>query len=683
MTRAASVVPNTVNDSDRTVDVIWTTGAGVRRWLPGVGAICEELSLDPKAVKLDRLNNRAPLLKDHQGYDTDCVIGVVVEGTAKVDGKVGTATVRFTKAGIDPEADKIYDKVKDGILTKLSVGYDPYEMVQTDRAVDGLPVYLVTLWEPGELSVVPMGADDSTAFRSAETNKRTQCVLMQQETTMTLIPDENKTTAGSASPGESAAVTATRAAAQARVENAKAIAAAEEEARQAAVAAERTRSGAIRALARQHGMGDTWAQNLVDAGTSVDEARAAILTDLAQRDAQFSPVGALRIGAGDDERDKWIRGNAAALLHRTGYVDLVKRAKEKMPDHPAFKDLTLDPGEFLGLTPLEMAREYLKRGRVDARGMDPMTIVGRAFTLVRGGGQTASDFAILNENVLNKVMLGGYVMQDVTWPLFCTSKDVKDFRASGQYRNGALPSLATVGENGEYPMGVIPDGAKYTIATERHGIKFGLSREAIVNDDLGAVAQAAEGFGQAANFKLEDDVFAMLLQNSGLGPTQTDAQPFFHANRANVNATGSALSVAGLDADRVVMRAQKDPSGRRFLNLRPGVLLVPDSLYGQALVINDAQYDTDKVANGRQQEPNRVRGLFTTIVGTPQLTGTRRYLFGTNLDAIVIAFLMGYGRAPRIESRDGWNVDGIEWRITHYAKAQMGDPKSALTNAGV
>ena len=82
------------------------------------------------------------------------------------------------------------------------------------------------------------------------------------------------------------------------------------------------------------------------------------------------------------------------------------------------------------------------------------------------------------------------------------------------------------------------------------------------------------------------------------------------------------------------------------------------------------------------QEPNRVRGLFRDVVGTPRLTGTRRYIFAQTGDAIVVAFLLGYSKAPNIESMNGWNVDGVEWKVTLYAKAQTGDPKAAVTNIG-
>src|SRR5262245_53579562 len=114
LVRVGSVVPSTVNVEARTVDVIWTTGAAVLRGY--FDKFWEELDLDPKSVRLKRLNNGAPLLNAHSAYDANGVIGVVVSGTAVVDGKRGTATVRFAREGIDPIADAIFAKVVDGVI---------------------------------------------------------------------------------------------------------------------------------------------------------------------------------------------------------------------------------------------------------------------------------------------------------------------------------------------------------------------------------------------------------------------------------------------------------------------------------------------------------------------------------------------------------------------------------------
>ena len=82
--RAADLLPSSIDREARTIDVVWSTGARVRRH-PFFGeAFDEELAMDPRAVRLDRLNGGAPLLKVHDASALDSVIGSVEPGTARI-----------------------------------------------------------------------------------------------------------------------------------------------------------------------------------------------------------------------------------------------------------------------------------------------------------------------------------------------------------------------------------------------------------------------------------------------------------------------------------------------------------------------------------------------------------------------------------------------------------------------
>lgn len=678
ITREAAFLPETINEEERTVELTWTTGARVLRgfW----DRYWEELSLDPKHVRMKRLNNGAPLLNQHYG-STDAVIGVVEEAT--LDGKRSRAKVRFAKAEDDPEADRIFRKVRDGILQNISVGYSTYKMEKVEDGADKIPVYRAVDWEPYELSVVAMGADDGAGFRSQPdpTKNTTPCVFVTPRSAPvtkakeTAMADEDNTET------ESPAIVATREVAKQKIEDAKQRAAIAEEAKQAAIIAERERTSGIKAIARQTKLGSAWADKMIEINATVEEARKAALDAIADEPDEIDGNTGLRICAGDDARDKFVRGASAWMFERTGTRALLEKAKKKNPE--SFAGVSFDGGEFRGYSPLELARLSLERQGVRTRGMSKMDLLAAAFTH-RGGMQTTSDFAIMLENVIGKVLLGAYETEEHTWQLICGTEQLPDFRDSNRYRTGSVGSLESIAEHGEYKNGAIPDAGKYAVATERKGKIFALTREVLVNDDMGALTNLAKEFGRAAGRTIENEFYALLALNSGMGPTMSDSNPFFHTGRSNVNTTGSVLSVAGLDADRVVMRAQKDPSGLDYLTLSPAVLLVPDALRGTALVLNDAQYDPD-TAN-KLQKPNMVRGLFRDVVGTPRLASntTRRYLFTDPSDAaaFVVAFLEGYGRGPLLESKEGWRTDGVEWRVTLYAKVQPGDPKGAVTNAG-
>lgn len=687
LTREAAILPKTLNDETRTVDVIWTTGSRVRRGY--FQQYWEQLSLDPKAVRMKRLNNGAPLLNAHQDWDANDVIGLVEPGTAVLDsGKRGIATVRFAKAEDDPEADQIYRKVKDGIIQNISVGYQTYEMTKvSDGGADKIPIYEATDWEPYELSVVPCGADDGAGFRAAGT-ERHPCVFLntrKQQERKPMDPTtepETGTEAGGSPDAASAAVAATQAALTARNAHAKELAAAQKAAAQEAERKERARTVAIRNLADEAGIGQQWASDLIEAGCTIEQAREQLLHSMFKRDQETPPLdGHVRVAAGEDSRDKWMRCASAWLLERSGQREMLEDAKKKLPRAREFQGLDFETGygEFNGLSPLDLARSCLERGGVRTKGIGKMDLIGRAFMHRSGNFQTTSDFGTLLENVLGKVLLGAYATQPNTFESFTKRDVVPDFRTSNRYRTGSIPGLDVILEHGEYKNGAIPDGAKYPLTTQRTGKIFALSREAIVNDDMGALTDLATQFGKAAMRTIENAVYALINANSGLGPTQGDGQPFFHANRSNVNATGAAISVDAIDLDAAALAQQKDPNGQDFLDLQPAVLLVHRQLRGTADVLNRAEYDTTVQ---KFQVPNKVRGLFRQVIGSPRLTDTkRRYLIADPLDWIVVAWLEGYA-GPVLENQMGWRVDGVEWKVTVYAKAQMGDPKGALTNAG-
>ncbi|EEC6967532.1 phage major capsid protein [Salmonella enterica subsp. enterica serovar Tallahassee] len=113
----------------------------------------EILVHDKDAVDLDVLNDKASLLFNHE-FDNH--IGVVVPGSARIDEDgVGRALVKFSQVG--QLANETYDKVKEGTMSKVSVGYTVLE----GYADFSKGVYYVTKWQPYEISIVSVPADSS------------------------------------------------------------------------------------------------------------------------------------------------------------------------------------------------------------------------------------------------------------------------------------------------------------------------------------------------------------------------------------------------------------------------------------------------------------------------------------------------------------------------------------------
>lgn len=162
--RASEFTPASFSEDDNSVDVVWTTGATVRRYSYDIGEFDEELVLGGKSVRMDRLNGGAPLLDTHNKYELRDIIGTVIPGSAKINGKVGTARVLLSRA---PEHAGIVANIQAGVIRNLSVGYKIHAVERIEK--DGtIPVVRVTDWEPFEISAVPVGADAGAGIREAE-----------------------------------------------------------------------------------------------------------------------------------------------------------------------------------------------------------------------------------------------------------------------------------------------------------------------------------------------------------------------------------------------------------------------------------------------------------------------------------------------------------------------------------
>lgn len=188
MIREASFAPATIDENDRTVELVWTTGARARQFSWSLGEFEEELDVSEDAVDLTRLNSgNANLLADHE-TELGSVLGVIERAWIDKSKHEGHAVVRFAKDNDD--IDKIWNLVRQGILRSISVGYTVQEY---ETYLDGdAKVYRAVKWTPLELSAVTVPADAGATFRAKREQKT--CIVRDhcdtKEKTMSKREDE-------------------------------------------------------------------------------------------------------------------------------------------------------------------------------------------------------------------------------------------------------------------------------------------------------------------------------------------------------------------------------------------------------------------------------------------------------------------------------------------------------------
>ena len=423
-------------------------------------------------------------------------------------------------------------------------------------------------------------------------------------------------------------------------------------------------------------------QAMLDPAMSIDAVRARALDVLGARAQPLTPAGATpSVQAGADVRDRELVAASDWLCFRAamesrgadGSTDRLPRSAD--PNNP-----------FRGFSLLALAEHFLRLRGVNTTRMTRVEIATEAMRprVLAAAGHTTSDFPTLLQNVLNKLLVAAYQGAPVTWPRFCRIGDLTDFRAHLRYRIGTFSDLAEKNEAGNFQQGTVKDAERESLTGKSKGRLFVITREMIVNDDLQAFADIIRGLGRVGARTVEKDVFALLALNSGNGPTMSDSNPLFHASHNNI-ATAAVPTMAAVDAARILMASQLDPSGNDYLDIRPAVVLCGLANGSTLRSINEAQYDPD-TAN-KLQKPNSVRGLFRDVIDTPRIASTAPspwYLLADPQDEPVfeVAFLDGQ-REPRVEEEVDFDSDGRKYKVVlEYATGAIGW-RGAVKNAGV
>lgn len=434
--------------------------------------------------------------------------------------------------------------------------------------------------------------------------------------------------------------------------NAAAIATAEAAARTAALAADKTRrSGIVAAFAKfsgRPGVADLQKSCEDDHEVTVEAAGIKLLAHLG---AGAESVNGQNIVTLEDETDKVRAGVTRALLVRAGI--------EKADDANPYRGFTLS----------ELARASLQRAGYNSDGQNKMTFIGASFT--HGG----SDFPGILANVANKAMLKGYMEAEETFQLWTTAGELSDFKPGKRVDLNAFPSLREVPAGAEYKYVTMGERGE-TVVLATYGELFSINRQAIINDDVGAFTRIPKAMGRAAIRTVGDLVYAILTSN----PTMSDSVALFHATHGNL-LTGAAISTASVDAMGAAMAVQKQ--GNATLNIGLAHLIVPRALKGLANVVRSSEYDVG--SDKKSTIPNSVRDTFDVIADARLDATSATVWYGAASsavhDTIEVSYLDG-NQAPYLEQKDGWNVDGTEFKVRMDAGVSPLDYRTLAKNPG-
>lgn len=322
---------------------------------------------------------------------------------------------------------------------------------------------------------------------------------------------------------------------------------------------------------------------------------------------------------------------------------------------------------------VDITAQHLEWGGVRTRDMSPRDVIKASLS---GPGHGTTDFPSLLTESGNRMLRTAYEAAPSGIKQLAKKITAPDFRAIQHLQLSEMAELLPVPEHAEYKHGSMLE-AKEVFRIFTFGRIFGLTRQALINDDLGAFGTMAVKLGQAAA-TLEGKFLADLLaENSAMGPLLADGKSVFHANHKNVG-TASVIAVASLAAAVAAMRLQKGLDGVTPINITPTALLVPAAIEVNALEI---------VAAINPVEPAKVNpyaGKFAVHVD-PRLDAIDDkawYVIAPDaVDGLQVAYLDGQ-EGPYVETRVGWEVDGVEMKARLDFGAGFVDYRGWFRNPG-
>lgn len=289
-------------------------------------------------------------------------------------------------------------------------------------------------------------------------------------------------------------------------------------------------------------------------------------------------------------------------------------------------------------------------------------------------------------NAGNKMLLDAFTAFPSVARMIARKLNANDFKTHTGFRLTGDVGFEQVGAAGEIHHGTLGQSA-FSFKVDTYARMLSLTRQDIINDDLGAFDTIPAMIGRGAASKLESTFWAFVLANSG---------SFFAGGNGNYISGGtSVLGITGLGKAVEAIRKMVDSAGEPIV-VQPAFLVVPpelEALADQLFTSTNLLVVPDAASNATSTTPdgNPYRAKYQPLV-VPHLSNdsytnnssTGWYLFGRPSDvaAFGVAYLNNV-EAPTIETAEAdFSTLGMQFRgYLDFGVCQI-DSKGGVMSAG-
>lgn len=279
-----------------------------------------------------------------------------------------------------------------------------------------------------------------------------------------------------------------------------------------------------------------------------------------------------------------------------------------------------------------------------------------------GGGFSTIDVANIVAATANKFLHEGWMMVDQTALRIARIKSVRNFQQITTVSLTGHLTFEKLGPAGEIKHGVLDD-MTYTNQVDTYALMLAITRQDMINDDLGALTAVPRRLGRGGMLKLNDIFWTEFLGLVAAG--------FFASGNANINTGIADATLAGLQATETIFLNQTDPDGKP-VGFEPRIWLVPTAIKatatalvspGQNLLVTGASATIPNV----NPYAGRFRVESSPYISNSSFTGNTavgNWLLADPSDEAVIEIAALNGKVePIVETADAnFNVLGTQMR---------------------
>lgn len=278
-----------------------------------------------------------------------------------------------------------------------------------------------------------------------------------------------------------------------------------------------------------------------------------------------------------------------------------------------------------------------------------------------GFGFSTIDVANIVAATANKFLHEGWMSVDRTALRIAAVRSVRNFQTITTVSLIGDLTFDKLGADGEIKHGTLDD-LTYSNRIDTYARMLAITRQDIINDDLGALNAIPRRLGRGGALKLNDIFWTEFLGLVSAG--------FFAAGNNNINTGVADMTIGGLAATETIFMNQTDPDGKP-LAVEPRIILVPPALKATAAALLDPQSTLITGASSTVSSVNIFRGRFrlesSPYISNSSFTGNTAvgwWMLADPNDVPVIEIAALNGRVePTVETADAdFNVLGVQMR---------------------